>query len=309
MKGGHIINSDITIEWLRAKLIENSYICDDEIIVTIYLALKMEKPLLVTGAPGVGKTEIAKVLSSVFSTDLIRLQCYEGLDESKALYEWNYQRQLLKIQICRETGIKELGEDDLFSPEYLLARPLLQAIQSKKKVVLLIDEVDKTDEEFEAFLLELLSDFQVSIPEMGTVVARQIPIVILTSNEERELSEGLKRRCLYLHINYPTIEKEVEIIRVKVPEVGRRLAEQIARFMSFLRSELEFKKNPAVAETLDWARALAVLNAQKLEPKVIENTLNVILKNKEDQEKFIKKIGAEKMINACLDSRNEVVRE
>ena len=197
----------ITIEQLRSGFESNGYIAEDEITVPVYLALRLEKPILITGAPGVGKTEIAKVLAGVFGTDLIRLQCYEGLDENKALYEWNYQRQLIKIQLIRDSGSGESMERDLFSPEYLLERPLLKAILAPKKVVLLIDEIDKTDEEFEAFLFEVLSDFQVSIPELGTLKSRHIPVVVLTNNGDRELSDGLKRRCVFLFIDFPSVEK------------------------------------------------------------------------------------------------------
>ncbi len=223
----------ITIEQLRSGFESNGYIAEDEITVPVYLALRLEKPVLITGAPGVGKTEIAKVLAGVFETDLIRLQCYEGLDESKALYEWNYQRQLIKIQLIRDSGSGESMERDLFSQEYLLERPLLKAIQAPKKAVLLIDEIDKTDEEFEAFLFEVLSDFQVSIPELGTLKSRHIPVVVLTNNGERELSDGLKRRCVFLFIDFPSVEKEIRIIRVKVPEAGERLAEEVALAMNY----------------------------------------------------------------------------
>jgi len=193
---------NLTIEQLRTSFEEEGYIAEDEIVIPVYLALRLEKPILITGAPGVGKTEIAKVLARAFKTDLIRLQCYEGLDENKALYEWNYQRQLIKIQLIKESTSSELIEQNLFSPEYLLERPLLKAIQATRKNVLLIDEIDKTDEEFEAFLFEVLSDFQVSIPELGTIYARHIPIVVLTNNGERELSDGLKRRCVFLYIDF-----------------------------------------------------------------------------------------------------------
>jgi len=212
-----MVGTNVTMETLRKGFEEAGYICDEDVIITVYLALKLEKPILIEGEPGVGKTELGKVLSQVFDTNLLRLQCYEGLDENKALYEWNYQKQLLKIQIMKDTQYDENLEHDLFSRDYLLDRPLLKAIQADNKVVLLIDEVDKTDEEFEAFLFELLSDFQVSVPELGTLAARHIPIVVLTSNNERELSDGLKRRCIYLFLEYPTIEREVSIIKAKVP--------------------------------------------------------------------------------------------
>ncbi len=283
---------EITTASLKKAFQEAGYITDDEVIVTVYLALKLEKPLLIEGAPGVGKTELAKVLSSVFATDLIRLQCYEGLDENKALYEWNYQRQLLKIQISRETACTEDLEEDLFSSEYLLERPLLKAIQAEKKVVLLIDEVDKTDEEFEAFLFEVLSDFQVSVPELGTLRARQIPMVVLTSNNERELSDGLKRRCVYLYLDYPSVEREIDIIRARIPEVGEKLSTEVARAVSLIRTDQDIRKKPSIAETLDWTRSLAALEKDRLSKTAIEQTLNMLLKTKSDLDAFHKNIGA-----------------
>jgi len=277
---------------LRRGFEAEDYICDDEVIMTVYLALKLQKPLLVTGAPGVGKTEIAKVLSRIFQTDLIRLQCYEGLDENKALYEWNYQKQLLHIQINKERD--QLGELEtgIFSKDYLLERPLLKAILTEKRSVLLIDEIDKTDEEFEAFLFEVLSDFQVSIPELGTIEAKQIPIVILTSNGERDLSDGLKRRCLFLYIGYPALEKELQIIRAKVPGVAERLARDIAGAVFIIRQKLNLRKKPAISETLDWARALEALMAERLDQDLIDKTLNVVLKDKQDLGTFRELMGA-----------------
>lgn len=274
------------------------YICDDDIVVTVYLALRMGKPLLICGAPGVGKTEVAKVLSRIFNTELIRLQCYEGLDENKALYEWNYQRQLLKIQMAKDAAGDQL-EKDIFTREYLLERPLMKAIQAEKQPVLLIDEIDKTDEEFEAFLFELLSDFQVSVPELGTITARQIPIVVLTSNGERELSDGLKRRCIFLYIDYPSLDKEVRIIQSKVPEAGSRLARQVSAAVAYIRANLELKKRPAIAETLDWARALVVLNAERLTSDLVQKTLNIIMKDKEDIDLFHRQVGAEGLCRAA----------
>lgn len=286
---------EYTIDWLRRAFEEDGYISDEDIIVTVYLALRLGKPLLIEGAPGVGKTEIAKVLSRIFHTELIRLQAYEGLDENKALYEWNYQKQLLYIQSVREAGQGQgqagakadqghghgaLG--DLFSEEYLLERPLLKAIRAETTPVLLIDEVDKCDEEFEAFLFEVLSDFTVSVPELGTIAARQIPMVVLTSNSERELSDGLKRRCVYLHIDFPSVEKEIRIINAKVPEIGPKLSEEIARTVNYIRFGLEVKKRPSIAETLDWARALLALDADRLNDSLIGKTANLLLKNKED---------------------------
>ncbi|HBG22572.1 MAG: MoxR family ATPase [Syntrophaceticus sp.] len=282
--------SSITIERLRQGFEKAGYIAEDDIIVPVYLALRLEKPILITGAPGVGKTEIAKVLASVFQTELIRLQCYEGLDENKALYEWNYQRQLIKIQLIKDTASEEMVEQDLFSRGYLLERPLLRAIQAQEKAVLLIDEIDKTDEEFEAFLFEVLSDFQVSIPEWGTIEANHIPMVVLTNNGERELSDGLKRRCVYLYIDFPTIEKELKIIKVKVPEVNDRLAEDIALAVHYMR-EQDFKKKPSISETLDLANALVLFDAKRLEEKHIKDTINLLLKDKEDIDLFYKELG------------------
>jgi MoxR-like ATPase len=288
--------TSITIEKLHQDFERTGYIAEDDIIVPVYLALRLEKPILITGAPGVGKTEIAKVLAAVFKTDLIRLQCYEGLDENKALYEWNYQRQLIKIQLIKETASEEMVEQDLFSRDYLLERPLLRAIQAPKKTVLLIDEIDKTDEEFEAFLFEVLSDFQVSIPELGTIVANFIPMVVLTNNGERELSDGLKRRCVYLYIDFPSIEKELKIIKVKVPEVGNRLAEDIAMAVHYMRHQLDFKKKPSISETLDLSNALVLFGAKRLEPEHIKRTINLLLKDKEDIDMFNKELGPDGLI-------------
>ncbi|MEW6274445.1 MAG: MoxR family ATPase [Bacillota bacterium] len=281
----------LSIPELQQALEREGYICDREQVVTIYLALKLGKPLLIEGVPGVGKTEVGKVLSRVFRTELIRLQCYEGLDENKALYEWNYQRQLLKIQVLKETGCAAIDETSLFGPEYLLERPLLKAIRADRRVVLLIDECDKVDEPFEAFLFELLSDFQVSIPELGTLTARQIPIVVLTSNGERELSDGLRRRCVYLYLDYPSVEKEMRILETKVPEAGERLIRQIALVVNYLRSHLDLKKQPSIAESLDWARALVTLNASSLTEENMLCTLNILLKNRGDQDILRSKVG------------------
>ena len=283
--------TDIALPFLRSAFEAENYICEDDLLITVSLALKLGRPLLIEGAPGVGKTEIAKVLATVLETELIRLQCYEGLDESKALYEWNYQGQLLKIQLMRESTNSPLREEDVFSSKYLLERPLLKAIQAEKQVVLLIDEIDKTDQEFEAFLFEVLSDFQVSIPEIGTIRARQIPVVVLTSNQERELSDGLRRRCVYLYIDYPSPEKEKEILRCKIPGAGNRLVWEIATAVNFLRYELDLEKPPSTSETLDWAKVLAEWRVEKLEPQHIRQTLGVLLKNHQDIVTFTHKIG------------------
>jgi MoxR-like ATPase len=283
---------------------QSGYICDDTTVLTVFLALDLKKPLLIEGAPGVGKTEMGKVLASILSTELIRLQCYEGLDETKALYEWNYQRQLLRIQMNRDLEEAEIREEDLFSDRYLLERPLLKAIRSEKQAVLLIDEVDKCDPEFEAFLFEVLSDFQVSIPELGTIKATNIPVVVLTSNNERELSDGLKRRCLYLYLDFPAVEKEVAIIRARIPGVADRLAWEIARVVARLRRQPEMRKKPSIAETLDWTRALLALNRTRLDGRIVADTLNLLLKTRADQQLFISKIGCDGVEQALTDKGN-----
>ncbi|MCL2338011.1 MAG: MoxR family ATPase [Firmicutes bacterium] len=288
-----------TIPELRLAMEKQGYISEDELATTVYLALALQKPLLVEGAPGVGKTEIAKVLAAAFNTELIRLQCYEGLDENKALYEWNYQRQLIKIQISKNSGPEEQLERNLFSEEYLLERPLLQAIRAQSKVVLLIDEVDKVEAEFEAFLFELLSDFQISIPELGTVGARHIPIVVLTSNGERELSDGLKRRCVYLYIDFPSIEKESRILKVKVPEAGEKIVAQIANAASYIRTSLNLRKKPSISETIDWTRALITLGEDALSADGINKTLNILLKNRDDQAMLRNELGLDKLVQAA----------
>ncbi|MBQ1252416.1 MAG: MoxR family ATPase, partial [Firmicutes bacterium] len=274
---------ELTLNELKDRLEAEKYIADDSIIIPLFLALKLEKPLLITGAAGVGKTEIAKVLAKIFDMDLIRLQCYEGLDENKALYEWNYQKQLLHIQSSNHQGE---NEGDIFAEEYLLSRPVLKALRSEKKCVLLIDEIDKTDAEFEAFLFEVLSDFQVSVPELGTVKAKHIPIVILTSNGERELSDGMKRRSVYLNIGYPSIDKEIAIINAKVPELGPELTRQLARGTAYLRNELTLRKSPSIAEALDWANSLVQFDSDRISETLIDNTMNLILKDEDDFEEY-----------------------
>lgn len=269
---------------LRAKLDEAHYIYDDELVTTLWVALKLGRPLLIEGAAGVGKTEIAKVMASALNRELVRLQCYEGLDESKALYEWNYQKQLLSIQVqMNRQDVDELTRS-LFSDDYLLQRPLLQSIRSEEPVVLLIDEVDKSDEEFEAFLLELLSEMQVSIPEVGVVRARTIPFVVLTSNRARPLSEALRRRCAYLYIQYPDLDKEMAIIRAKLPNVNEHLAVQAAQAVHRLREADEILKKPSIAETLDWVSALEALGVSDLTPENARQTLGFVLKSSEDLE-------------------------
>ncbi|MEG1478297.1 MAG: MoxR family ATPase [Clostridiales bacterium] len=288
----------LTVDALTKSMAEVNYIAEEEIVIPIFLALQLKKPLLITGAAGVGKTEVAKVLAKIFDMDLVRLQCYEGLDENKALYEWNYQKQLLHIQSSNGT------ESDIFSEEYLLSRPILKALRSEKRCVLLIDEIDKTDAEFEAFLFEVLSDFQVSVPEMGTVVANEIPVVILTSNGERELSDGLKRRSVYLNIGFPSIEKEVAIVKAKVPQLGSELTVELARGVAYLRDQLSLKKNPSIAETLDWAQCLLEFNAVRFTEKLIADTINVLLKDEEDYAEFQKNGGTRQMLRAIVAGKD-----
>ena len=270
------------LELLKRKMDEAHYIYDDTLATVLYVALKLGRPLLIEGAAGVGKTEVAKVMAAALDRELVRMQCYEGLDESKALYEWNYQKQLLSIQVNREETDKDALTRSLFGDEYLLERPLLQSIRSEKPVVLLIDEIDKADEEFEAFLLELLSDMQVSIPEVGTIRARSIPFVVLTSNRARPLSEALRRRCAYLYIEYPDMEKELAILRAKLPHVDDRLCAQVALAVQKLRSNENILKKPSIAETLDWAAALDALGIRELTPDALRQTAGFVLKNNED---------------------------
>ncbi len=270
------------LQTLKSKMDNAHYIYDDALATVLYVALTLGRPLLIEGAAGVGKTEIAKVMASALDRELVRLQCYEGLDESKALYEWNYQKQLLAIQVNMNTEDKAALTDSLFRDEYLLERPLLKSIRSQKPVVLLIDEIDKADEEFEAFLLELLSDMQVSIPEVGTIKAQTIPFVVLTSNRARPLSEALRRRCAYLYIEYPDMEKELAILRAKLPHVDDKLCAQVALAVQKLRANEAILKKPSIAETLDWAAALDALGIRELTPDALRRTAGFILKNNED---------------------------
>jgi MoxR-like ATPase len=268
------------IDDVSRRLEAAGYLTDDAIATVVHLADRLDKPLLVEGPAGVGKTELAKAISSALDAPLVRLQCYEGVDETKALYEWNYKKQLLRIQAGQSASWDELSED-IFSEEFLLERPVLKAIRSEEAAVLLIDEIDKLDFEAEALLLEVLSDWQITIPEMGTVVARAHPFVVLTSNNERELSEALKRRCLYLYLDYPDIEREKAIVLQRVPEIAETLLDQVVRVVRSIR-ELELKKSPSIAETLDWARTLLHLSITTLDPEALKRTLPVLLKYQTD---------------------------
>ncbi|MEA2657079.1 MAG: hypothetical protein QOI23_2444 [Chloroflexota bacterium] len=275
-----------TIDEVEARLRERRYIGDRGLATSIFLALKLEKPLFIEGEAGVGKTEAAKVMADVLGARLIRLQCYEGIDLAHAVYEWNYPRQLLHIRLLDEKGDRRTAEREIFSPEFLLRRPLLDAIDNDDPTppVLLIDEIDRSDEEFEAFLLELLSDFQVSIPEIGTIKAKKAPFVVITSNRTREVHDALKRRCLYHWIDYPDLEKEVEIVRARAPEAAEGLAREVARLVQGLRG-MDLYKVPGVAETLDWARSLAALGATRIDASIVDATLGAALKYQEDLEK------------------------
>lgn len=275
---------------IRRRMAEESYIADDALAVTLLIALKLGRPLLIEGAAGVGKTEVAKVAAKALGRELVRMQCYEGLDESKALYEWNYQKQLLAIQMGAQ------GMSDLFGEDYLLERPLLKSIRSAEPVVLLIDEIDKADAEFEAFLLELLSEMQVTIPEYGTIRAKSMPFIVLTSNHTRPLSEALRRRCAYMYLEYPDVEREVRILQSKLPGLDAVLAKQVARAVAYLRQSERVLKKPSIAESLDWASALIALGAGELDDETCEQTIGFALKNHED----IKEIMADDEFIRCL---------
>ncbi len=279
-----------SVQAVRDGLREVGYLPGESTALVAYLATKLGKPVLVEGPAGVGKTELAKALASYLDRELVRLQCYEGLDEAKALYEWNYRKQLLRIQAEADGAGWEAVQEDIFGEEFLLARPLMSAIASEQPVVLLIDEIDKTDQEFEAMLLEVLSDFQISIPELGRVESRTHPIVLLTSNNSRELTEALKRRCLYLWLDYPELEHELQIVRLHAPELDETVARRLVEVVGMVR-ELDLKKPPSIAESIDWARALLLLGAQDIDEETFRATMSVIVKHRTDMDLVAERVG------------------
>ncbi|MEM1947081.1 MAG: MoxR family ATPase [Candidatus Caldarchaeum sp.] len=283
---------ELTPEKLIEAMAQQLYVADQPLALAVYLALKLEKPLLIEGEPGCGKTEVAKVLAKLLNTDLIRLQCYEGITASQALYEWDYPRQLINIRLLEDRKSPEEISQEIFSEKYLLKRPLLAALlyEGAQPPVLLIDEIDRSDEEFEGFLLEFLAEFQVTIPELGTIAAKKKPVVIITSNRTREVGDGLRRRCLYIYVTYPSPEKERRILSLKVPQLSPRLADEVVTFVQRLRQVNEISKKPGISETIDWANALSVLGAAEITPSVIMSTLSCLVKN-EDDLRIIKDLG------------------
>jgi MoxR-like ATPase len=279
-----------SVQAVAAGLREVGYLPGESTALVAYLATKLGKPVLVEGPAGVGKTELAKSLASYLNRELVRLQCYEGLDEAKALYEWNYRKQLLRIQAEADGAGWEAVQEDIFGEEFLLARPLMSAIASEQPVVLLIDEIDKTDQEFEAMLLEVLSDFQISIPELGRVESRTHPVVLLTSNNSRELTEALKRRCLYLWLDYPELEHELEIVRLHAPELPETVARRLVEVIGMVR-ELDLKKPPSIAESIDWARALLLLGVDDIDEEAFTDTMSVIVKHRTDMDLVAERVG------------------
>ena len=279
-----------SVEDVAAGLRDVGYLPGESTALVSYLAARLGKPVLVEGPAGVGKTELAKALARYLERRLVRLQCYEGLDEAKALYEWNYRKQLLRIQAEAEGTGWDAVQDDIFGEEFLLSRPLMQAIAAEEPVVLLIDEIDKTDQEFEAMLLELLSDFQITIPELGRISARTHPVVLLTSNNTRELTEALKRRCLYLWLDYPSIEHELEIVRLHAPELPTAVARKLVDVIHQVR-ELDLKKPPSIAESIDWARALLLLGADDISPELFRDTMSIIVKHRTDLDTVAERVG------------------
>jgi MoxR-like ATPase len=274
---------------VKESLAGVGYLADESTALVSYLAQQLGKPVLVEGPAGVGKTELAKALSRASGRELVRLQCYEGLDEAKAMYEWNYRKQLLRIQAGGEAGWEDVQED-IFSEDFLLTRPLMQAISSPEPVVLLIDEIDKTDQEFEAMLLELLSDFQITIPELGQISAQTMPIVVLTSNDSRELTEALKRRCLYLWLDYPGVEREMEIVRLHAPELQETLARRLVEVIEMVRA-LDLKKPPSIAESIDWARTLLLMGAEDIDRDTFNNSMSIIVKHRTDIDLVAERVG------------------
>ena len=281
-----------SMEELEKKMTECGYLINHQVATVVYLAIRLQKPLLVEGPAGVGKTELGKVLARTTNSRLIRLQCYEGLDEAKSLYEWNYQKQLLYLHVKQnQSKAWHEAKDDIFTPEFLLRRPLLEALESTKPVVLLIDEVDKSDEEFESFLLEILSDYQITIPELGTIKAKQIPIVVLTSNNFRDFGDALKRRCIHLYLDHPKFERELEIINLKVPGISQALAQQAVLFVQAIRKQ-GLKKSPSMAETIDWARALLTLGVSEINTEIVQSTLSILLKYQSDIDKLLPRVSS-----------------